>query len=136
MDANSFGVELGKIIDQALAIADESPDVRDEDPFLVQLVALAEEHQEHRAVVEDALISMAKRVGTTPHPNGSVELLAYAVHVLRLPRLITAIEQMQHAAQAAGSIGRPWEWAYRYQRILDAQQAEWADRDLFPSLAT
>ena len=127
---------MREVIEQALTVAESSPDVRDEEPFLIRLVALAQAHHKYQVVLEDNLIDLAARVGTTPHPMGSVELLSYALHVLQLPRLVAAIEEMRQMALAAGNVGRPWECARRYEQVLDAQQQEWTERELFPSLGT
>jgi hypothetical protein len=123
------------IVSEALVTAEASPDVRDEEPYLVRLVALAREHPEYRDLVEDELVALAARLSETPEPLGSVELLAYAVHTLQLARLVTSVEEMLADAEAAGTGGRPWEWARRYERVLQAQSPSWAERDMFSSLA-
>lgn len=133
MRPEDFGRELQVITDEALLAAERSPDARDQEPFLIRLVQLIHEHPAHRTMAEEQLIALSLRMASTPPPLGAVELLAYTVHQVELQGVIAVLEGLR-AVEGERPIGRAWERARRFERVLAARHRDWEDRDLYPSL--
>lgn len=133
MRVEDFRRELLAIVDEALVAAERSPDVRDQEPLLVQLVQLIREQPAHQALAEEELVALSRRMASTPPPLGAVELLGYTVHEVELPGVIVALEGLR-AIEGEHPIGRAWERARRVDRVLEARHRDWEDRELFASL--
>ncbi|WGX97258.1 hypothetical protein [Nocardioides sp. L-11A] len=138
MDRDDFQREFERCVSAALAIADSSPDVRDEERELIKLVELIRREPDHADQAEMALVAMVPRLCTTPPPAGLVDLLGYCVHALGLPKVVSAAIAARDAARAALEVGasrRPWEHARRCEVVFAAAEADWDERDMYASFA-
>lgn len=139
MDDASFASGLNAGICEALEIADRSSDVRDEEVALVKIVAFIEAHPEHRQAAEETMVDLLTLLEHAPAPLGLVELLAYCVHVVGFPQVIEVARVRQAAALAEfkrGATGRHWEHARAMERVIDADNPEWDDADMFTTLSS
>jgi len=139
MEDARFLSALSGRIDEALAIADRSCDVRDEEVALVKIVALVNAHPEHRQVAERPMLELLHELEQTPARLGIVELLAYCVHVVSFSLLVEVARARRDSALAEcekGGSGRRWEHARAMQRVIDAEDPGWEDSDMFVTLSS
>lgn len=134
MDRQQFAERLTAHVENALVAAEASPDVRDEEPFLIELVDLIRSQPSHRSIGIESLCALVPQIATA---NGIVELLEYCAHTLRPPELLAAVQAHAEAARhelESGASLMPWQTARMCEQILDAAQDDWEDREMFASL--
>lgn len=139
MERDDFQREFERCVSAALAIADRSPDVRDEERELIKLVELIRREPDHADEAEMALVARVPQLCTTPSPAGRVDLLGYCVHALGLPKVVSAAIEARDAARAAlesGPSRRPWEHARRCEVVIAAAKPDWDQRDMYGSFRT
>jgi hypothetical protein len=79
---------------------------------------------------------MVPQLCTTPSPAGLVDLLAYCVQALGLPKVVSAAIEARDAAFAAVESGpsrRPWEHARRCEVVVAAGEDDWDGSDMYLS---
>lgn len=136
MDRDDFQREFERCVSAALAIADRSPNVGDEERELIHLVELIRREPSHADQAELELAELVPQLCTTPSPAGLVELLSFCVHALGLPKVVSAATEARDAARAALELGpsrRPWEHARRCEVVIGAAEADWDERDMYVS---
>lgn len=139
VDRDDFQREFERCVSAALAIADSSPNVRDEERELIKLVDLIRRAPSHADQAELALVALVQQLCTTPPPAGLVDLLAYCVHALGLPKVVHAATEARDAARAALEVGpcrRRWEHARRCEVVIAAAEADWDERDMYVSFTS
>lgn len=138
MDRESFSREFDALVQQSETASEQSPDVRFQEPALVAIVDLVQANPEHRDQAEQLLVDLVVRLTEIPPPPGLVELLGYSVHVLDVPRVLSAAADLRAEATAAlekGESLHPWEVARRLELVIAASDPDWEDREMFKSLA-
>ena len=138
MDPDAFQRDLGRCVSAALAAADRSPDVRDEERELVQLVDLIRGEPSHADQAEMTLVALVPQLCEPPPPAGLVELLSYCVPALGLPKVVSAATEARHTALAAlesGPSRRPWDHARRCEVVIAAAEADWDEQEMYVSFS-
>ena len=138
MDSAAFEEALRAMVRASLQAAETSPDVRAQEPSLVELVRLVSSSPGRVAQADSLLAELVPSLRETPPPNGLVELLSYCVHTLELPEVLAAAHDCRREALAELSRGksrRPWEHARHCERVIEAASPDWEDREMFESLA-
>lgn len=138
VDRDAFQRELDRCVSAALAVADRSPDVRDEEREMTRLVDLIRREPSHADQAEAALVALVPQLCETPPPAGLVELLSYCVHALGLPKVVNAAKEARDAVLAALETGpslRPWEHARRCEVVMAAAEVDWDEQDMYESFS-
>ena len=130
VDEVDYRARIEAAIRGALNSAEESQDSRDEEPWLVELVALVEAEPDHHHAGISALCGLTPMLGD-PNVMGVVELLGYCVHVLRPPMLLAAVQKQAES----GPLLRAFDNARRCERVLEAADDAWPESELYESLA-
>ncbi len=138
VDRKDFQREFERYVSAALTVAGRSPGVRDEERELIHLVELIRREPSHANQAELALVALVPQLCMTPPPTGLVDLLAYCVHALGLPKVVNAATEARDAARtalASGPSRRPWEHARRCEVVIAAADADWDERDMYASFS-
>ena len=139
MNEADLRVQLGKLVDVSLSVAESDHDLRTQEPSLVDIIRLVREHPGSLTVAEEVLAGLVPRLAEDDPACwlGLPELLAYSVYALGMPRVVAEAERFRVAAlakAASGLSGRPWEHARRCERVIEAASPDWEERDMFDSL--
>lgn len=139
MDSAAFDHALGAYLRASLQAAEESFDVRAQEPSLIEMVRLVSSNPSRLHDADHLLARLVPSLCETPPPSGLVELLGYCVHTLKLPQVLASAQECRRAALEELSRGgslRPWEHARRCEQVIEAASPDWEDREMFVSLST
>jgi hypothetical protein len=131
VDDQEFSARLDDCISGALRAASASPDVKAEEPFLVELVALV---RSEPARLSDATAVLCGLIPRMELEDGVLDLLEYCAHALRPRELLDAIQVFADSATRELGEGRSLHTRRLCEHVLAAAHDDWDGRDMYESL--
>lgn len=121
-----FRHRMDALVHEALTIADASPDARDLGPVLNALTSLVEDNPEQWEIAVNVFLGLLDG-----HPEerilgraGSIEILEFSMHRLRLPSIRRALSELVQTAS-------DWTVKRWAERVLEAYEDDWPGRDIY-----